>query len=399
MSRTKRDLSNNTEVETLMVDPQRIALVANTTWNIANFRKNIMEALHNEGFEVLVVSPVDEYLDEILQYEYVKHVPIKHLSRKGINPFQDLRLLFELSRIYKKEKIDLTIHYTIKPNIYGSLASRRNSIPTISAITGLGYTFIHNGLINKISKTLYRLALQYNEKVIFENHDDRILFIKAGLITQDQGISVKGCGINTQHFRPMPRKLEQEQVVFTFIGRLLYDKGIKEFVEAAKKVKVAHPEVAFWVLGDIDKDNPAAIKQQELDNWINDEVIVYKGFVRDVRTLIRESDCVVLPSYREAIPRAIQEGMAMGKPVISTDVAGCREAIEEGKNGYLVPIRDANALADAMLKFMALSEAAQENMGQYGRQKVLKEFDDRIIAQHFVDTINLVFNQTARQYS
>lgn len=373
-----------------MVHKQRIALVANTTWNISNFRKNILKALHEAGFEILVIAPVDEYIDYLTDFPYVKHISVKHLSRKGINPLQDLLLTLELIRLYKKQKVDLTLHYTIKPNLYGSFAARYLGTANISVITGLGYTFIHNGLINRLSTFLYRIALVSNSKVIFENHDDRILFLNNKLVAAAQALSVKGCGVDITHFQPIPKSSYQNTLVFIFVGRLLYDKGITEFVAVAKKIRMLYPTVQFWILGEIDTQNPAAIKETELQEWIAQQHVDYKGFVKDVRPYLAESDCIVLPSYREAIPRAIQEGMAMGKPAISTDVPGCREAIEHGKNGYLVPVQNIDTLFEYVKKMIEMPVAQRIAMGEYGRQKTLNEFDDRLIADQIVAVIQEV---------
>jgi len=377
-----------------MIHKQKIALVANTTWNISNFRKNILKALHEAGYDLIVIAPIDENIDYLEDYPYVKHLPLSCLSRKGINPINDLLLIWELSRKYKEEKIDLVIHYTIKPNLYGSFAARFLRLANISAITGLGYTFIHNGLINRLSTFLYRIALQSNNMVIFENQDDRILFLRKKLVKSDQAISVKGCGVNIDYFKPRPKVEQIDALIFTFVGRLLYDKGITEFVEVAKRIRKIYPKVKFWILGEIDTQNPAAIKEKELSTWVENQFIEYKGFVKDVRPYLAETDCVILPSYREAIPRAIQEGMAMGKPVITTDVPGCREAVEDGKNGFLVPVQNVDILFERVKQMIELPPEIRLAMGSYGRQKVLNEFDDRLIANQFVEVIKLVLQRT-----
>ncbi len=357
-------------------------IIANTTWNIQNFRLNIIQMLLDNGFEVTTVAPNDEFMEYLKDFPQVKHISLKYLSRKSLNPLTDLSLILELGQIYKRIQPDVTIHYTIKPNIYGSIAAYRTGHKCISVVTGLGYTFIHNGLIGFISKMLYRIALKTNQKVIFENNDDRLLFIDQKIMTANKAISVKGCGIDTHHFSPR-EILNPDKDIFLFIGRLLYDKGIREYVRAAEIVKKKHPHAQFWIAGNIDEENPAAITRRDLDQWIRKGVIEYKGFVHDVRDLIQQSSCVVLPSYREAIARALQEGMAMGKPVISTDVAGCREAVDDGKNGFLVPVRDAVALSKSMTNFMSLNQDRRKEMGENGRAKVLGQFDERIIAEDY----------------
>jgi len=366
-------------------------IIANTTWNIQNFRLNIIQTLLDNGFEVVTVAPDDEFMEFLSEYPKVKHIPLKNLSRKSLNPIVDMALISELRGIYKKEQPDVTIHYTIKPNIYGSIAANSTGHKCISVITGLGYTFIHNGIVGWVSKKLYRFGLKNNQKVIFENNDDRLLFIEQKILQESMAISVKGCGIDSEYFAPRDTLVKDDNI-FLFIGRLLYDKGIREFVEAARIVRTTKPNAQFWIAGNIDEEYPAAITEQDLQAWIDEGIIEYKGFVHDVRDLIHQSSCVVLPSYREAIARALQEGMAMGRPVISTDVAGCREAVDHGENGFLVPVKNAKALSDSMLHFLTLDKEKRKEMGRHGRAKVLSQFDERIIAKDYMDIVNEVLD-------
>ena len=368
----------------------KIAIVANSTWNIYNFRLNVIKLLIQNNFEVVVIAPVDHYISYLNQFSEVRHVPLRSLSRKSTNPLKDLSLTRELYQIYCRERPDLVIHYTVKPNIYGGFAARQCGIKYLSTITGLGYTFLHDSLIRQLTQWLYRMAFRHSEKVIFENQDDRQLFIEEGIIRPEAGISLKGCGVDIQYFSPNGFVKPPDTLVFTFIGRLLYDKGIDEFVRAAALVKKDFPEAEFWVVGDIDEENPAAISHDQLLAWMQSGVIRYFGPTSDVRYYIKQSDCIVLPSYREAIPRVVQEGMAMRKPIITTDTPGCREAGEEGKKGFLGPIKDAEGLAAAMRRFRQLSPDQKHTMGRYGRQKAEREFDDRLISRQIVDIIEAV---------
>jgi len=366
----------------------RIALVANSTWNIYNFRQNIINKLLAEGHEVTVIAPVDEYLEYKEKYPKIKHFGLKTLGRDSTNPFRDLLLTFELIRRYAQVKPDLIIHYTNKVNIYGGIASKIKNIDSVAIVTGLGYPFIHQGLIQKITSFLYKMTTRFHKKVIFENIADRELFEERNIISEGQGISIKGCGVDVNYFKPRKEAGKNAEIIFTFIGRLLYDKGIKEFVQAAQLIRQENNKIKFWVVGDLDPENPAAIDKEKLANWVNKDYIEYHGFRRDVRKYIDQSSCIVLPSYREAIPRTITEGMSMAKPVITTDVAGCREAVEENKNGFLAEAKSSESLAEAMRKFIALSDKEVLEMGEYGRQKVLNEFDDRKIANSIYEIIS-----------
>ena len=367
-----------------------IALVANSTWNIHNFRLNLLDKFIGEGHDVIVIAPVDQYIEYKEKYPAVKHVALRSLDRDSKNPLKDLVLIAELTRKYKRLKPDLVIHFTNKPNIYGAIAARRAKVDSIAIVTGLGYAFIHNGFIKSVTTALYKYTSKYHKKFIFENIEDRELFENENIITKGQGISVKGCGVNTTYFHPYPNQEVNEAMVFTFVGRLLYDKGVKEFVEAARIIKLRHPKTQFWLVGELDPDNPATVEKDELIEWVDSDIVYYHGFQRDVRPFISKSDCVVLPSYREAIPRTITEAMAMAKPVITTDTAGCREAVEEEVNGYLAKLRDANDLAESMQKIISLTEEERKSMGQAGRNIVMNQFDDRLIANHIYDIISKI---------
>lgn len=376
------------KIKTTLSRYKTIALVANSTWNIHNFRLNLIDKLVDEGHEVIVIAPVDEYIEYKENYPKVKHIALRSLDRDSTNPIKDLILIAELTRKYKRLKPNLIIHFTNKPNIFGAIAARRAKIDSIAIVTGLGYAFIHNGFIQRITSALYKYTSKYHKKFIFENIEDRELFENENIIRKGQGISVKGCGVNTTYFQPYPNGEHKEGITFTFVGRLLYDKGVKEFVDAAKLIKIKHPSAKFWLVGELDPDNPATVEKDELIEWVDSDIVYYHGFQRDVRPFISKSDCIVLPSYREAIPRTITEAMAMAKPVITTDTAGCREAVEVGLNGYLAKLRDAKDLALSMQKIMALSYEERKSMGQAGRDIVMNQFDDRLIANHIYDIIS-----------
>ena len=359
----------------------KIALVANTTWNIYNFRLNVIRKLMDEGHEVIVLAPVDEYISYQWKIQGVRHYPIHSLRRDSINPMRDIQLTIELLQLYREHKPDLIVHYTVKPNIYGGIAPRIAGIPSIAVVTGLGYAFIHNGFVKQTTKALYKLSSRYHRKVVFENKDDKNLFIEEKLIRPDKGVAVNGCGVNLQYYHPMPAPDMEVPLTFTFIGRLLYDKGIEEFIQAARKVKQSHPGIRFWILGEIDRDNPSAIRRDDLLKWVRDETVEYHGPAQDVRPFIAASDCIVLPSYREGMSRVIMEAMSMERPVITTDTAGCREAVEQGYNGIVIPVGDTEALARAMLDFRALTKEEQRTMGEHGRLRAEELFDESKVAE------------------
>ena len=360
-----------------------IALVANSSWNIYNFRQPLIKQLKLSGYRVLVVAPVDEYIHYLNDSYFTRHIPLRFLAAQRKNPLWDLLLLWELYRIYRNERPGLVLHFTIKPNIYGSLAARWAGIPCIPTVTGLGYTFLHNGLLGRLARRLYQLAFRSVPHAIFHNEDDRQVFLREGLITKERSLVIPGSGVNTNHFRPLPQP-ETDKFIFLFIGRLLHDKGIREFTAAAQRLRRLAPQAECWVVGQLNPEYPAAVTQQELVQWIEEQHIRYLGATNDVRPYIKQAHVLVLPSYREGLPRAILEAMAMGKPILTTDTAGCRETVEPGRNGCLVPARDAVALAEAMVEFYHLSKEERQAMGDYSRQKVLRQFDEKIIVEAYL---------------
>ncbi len=366
----------------------KIAIVANTTWNIYNFRLNILEILLKNNFEIYVIAPVDKYIFYKEKYPQVTHIQLKHLGRDSTNPLKDITLFFEFVRIYRQLKPDLVLHYTVKPNIYGGMAAGYLKIPSIAVVTGLGYAFIHNGFIKKISKLLYRFSSNFHKRFIFENQDDKKLFIDEKLIPESKCLSIKGCGVNTHFFSPAKTNHEHDKLIFTFIGRLLYDKGVLEFVEAAKIVNTKYKNVEFWLIGEIDYSNPAMVREEDLVTWIKNDTVKYLGFKENIKKYIAQSDCIILPSYREGLPKTIIEAMSMEKMVIATDTAGCREAIEHEKNGLLVPIKDSNALAQSIEQMINLKYEDRLTMGKEGRKKALEEFDDKLIAHDIYKSIS-----------
>jgi glycosyltransferase involved in cell wall biosynthesis len=375
-------------------DPKKIktvALVANSTWNIYNFRLNLIDKFIAEGMDVVVIAPVDEYLTYKEKYPTVRHYGLRLLDRDSTNPIKDFLLLLELIRRYKKIKPDIILHFTNKPNIYGGIAAKIAGIKSIAVVTGLGYAFINKGLVRAVMTWLYKITATYHSKFIFENIEDRELFGQLGIVSGPKAISVKGCGVNTTWYHPFPNGQTKEKTIFTFIGRLLYDKGIREFVEAARQIKSMRQDVAFWVVGELDAENPATIDKDDLVRWVDEDVVYYHGFIKDVRNIIAASDCIVLPSYREGLPRIIIEGMSMAKPVITTHTAGCEETVEEGVNGYLVPIKDTQGLTQAFNQFLSLTHQKQVDMGLAGREKAVEEFDDQKIAEEIYMEISALF--------
>lgn len=370
-----------------------IALVTNTTWNIYNFRQNLIDKFIKEGFEVVVIAPIDEYIHYKEKYPEVRHFNLRMMDRDGMNPFKDFLMILELIRKYRKARPDIVLHFTNKPNIFGGMAAWLAGVKSIAVVTGLGYAFINKGITRRIIQYLYKWTAPFHRKFIFENTEDRQLFGHLKIVPTSRSVSVKGCGVNTLDFAPRTVAIENDKLVFTFIGRMLYDKGIREFVEAARIVKSKYNKVEFWIIGELDAKNPATMDKDELVRWVEEKIVNYHGFLKDVRPAIAESSCIVLPTYREGMPRVVTEAMSMAKPVITTDTAGCRETVVDGVNGYIVKVKDVQGLVDAMEKFIKLDDSEKKDMGIKGRQKAISEFDDKIIATDIYSIVTDVLNE------
>jgi glycosyltransferase involved in cell wall biosynthesis len=361
---------------------RRIVLAANSAWHVANFRPQLIRALTSRGYQVIVAAPADG--DGRLAALGVRQVEID-LSRSGLNPIADLRLLAAYGRILKRERPLAFLGFTIKPNIYGCTVCRLLGIPAVPNVTGLGTAFIRRGPLLWLVSALYRVALRRAEVVFFQNPDDRALFLDRGLVKPAQARLLPGSGVDLKRFAASP--LPEGPVTFLFVGRILGDKGVHELVEAARVVHRSHPDVRVRLLGPIDGDNRTAISRAELAGWVGEGIVDYLGETDDVRPFVAEATAMVLPSYREGLPRSLLEGAAMGRPLIATDVPGCREVVEEGVNGFLCRVRDPASLADAMQRFIALSPDARQAMGSAARAMVERRFSEEHVIAAYLEAI------------
>ena len=362
-----------------------IAIVINTSWNIYNFRLGLLKVLQKEGYRIVAIAPVDDYSPklEALGVEYHNIT----INNKGTNPVEDLKLIAAFYQLYKKIKPDVLLHYTIKPNIYGTVAARLAGIPVISNISGLGTVFLNNKLSSNVARLLYKIALQSPKKVFYQNSDDRQLFIDSRLVSKDKTGLLPGSGIDTVKFSPVDQHKINDKFSFLFIARLVKDKGLLEYVEAARLLKVNYPDVHFKVLGAFYPGNPTAIKPDEMARWEQENIIEYLGTDNDVASVIAKSDCVVLPSYREGLSRVLLEAASMAKPIVTTDVPGCRDVVEDGANGFLCRVKDAEDLALQMDKMIQLEPSKLIGMGKKGRDKVINEFNEKIVIDRYISAI------------
>lgn len=364
-----------------------IAIVANSTWNIYNFRLDLIRKLRNEGFQIIVIAPVDEFIHYLNELKFIQHIPLKHLQPHRKNLVYDLKLLLELYYIFIRYRPDLILSYTVKPNIYGSIAAKMARIPSIATLTGLGYAFLHKNWINNIVTQLYRLALPHPFKVVFHNADDLTHFREQGLVQAKQAMVIPGSGVNINYFKPRPKPKDTGKFIFLFIGRLLRDKGLYETVDAIREVKHWAKHAECWVAGELSPKNPMAVAKEQILQWQQEGVIRYLGRRNDIRSLLQKAHVVVLPSYREGMPRSILEAMAMAKPILTTSVPGCRDTVEPGKNGYLVPPNQVRPLVKQMLKLYQDEGAVLEQMGRHSRELVHQKFNTQRINQAYLRLI------------
>ncbi|UCH51409.1 MAG: glycosyltransferase family 4 protein [Chloroflexota bacterium] len=373
----------------------KLILVSRCSWTLYNFRTGLMRAAKQQGYTVLGGgSGGDGYEHKIEDIGIPFHrLPV---SFKPINPLADLYLLWSLYHWYRRERPEIVHHFTIKPVIYGTIAARIAGVPKIAnTITGLGYAFMGERLtwLQWIVERLYKISLAGAHFTFFQNEDDLNYFLQRRLVLPDQTDLLPGSGVDTDYYSPEQGnndKRTMRSVTFLMMARLLRDKGVYEFSEAARLVKAKYPGTAFHILGSRDERNPTVVPQKDLDRWQSEGVVTLLGETEDVRPYLGRADIFVLPSYREGTPRSLLEAAAMGRPIITTDAVGCREVVDHEETGLFVPIKDAEALAQAMIRMIENPEM-RERMGKAGRKKIEREFDERIV----IDKIMKVYDARA----
>lgn len=361
----------------------KIVLIDNTAHHLFT-QQHLYNSFTQAGHQLMLICPNDgDYFIKMQNMGY-QCFDIA-LDGKSLNPINNLLLIKQLHRLFKQISPDIIFSFTIKPNIYSAIISKWLKIPVVPNITGLGYVFLQENLLTKLIVNLYKFAFSGLGYVVFQNKDDMQVFIDKQILSPHSTIiSVPGSGVSLSKFPFVGYTNNSNAVTFLYSGRLLWDKGIGELIEAFRIVRSKYPEVKLKFIGNYFLANPAAIKPEEFEAWQRELDIEYLGMVDNVSEVIASVDCIVLPSYREGMPRAILEGSSMGKVVITTDAVGCRDSVEDEKTGYMCKVRDANDLADKMLKFMQLSIAQRQEMGVAGRKKMELEFDQNIVIDKYL---------------
>ncbi|BDD16672.1 glycosyl transferase [Marivirga tractuosa] len=349
---------------------------------------SLIQALIKDGHEVVAIAPHDEYTVKLIEagceFEDVT------MDSRGASPIRDTGLTFELHNIYKRVKPDIILHYTIKPNIYGTLAAAWLGIPVINNVSGLGTIFLNEDWISKIALSLYRFSFKFPKKVFFQNHEDYQLFMDKKLIQRNICEVIPGSGIDLNEFTPHPpqEKAEGEPFEFLMISRLIIDKGIREYVAAAAILQERGMNAKFNLLGKLDELHSRGISAKELNFWIEEGYINYLGSTDDVRPFINNADCVVLPSYREGTPRTLLEAAACAKPIVASNVPGCNNIVDHRLNGILCKVKDEDDLALKMKEMYYMAPELRHKMGEKGREIVERRFDHNLVIERYLKAID-----------
>ena len=363
----------------------KIVLSANSSWNIYNFRLNIIKKLLIKH-KVIILAPQDEYTDKLVKLGCIFHNI--EIDSHGISAYKDLGLTINYFFKLKKIKPDYFISFTIKPNIYGSFCANILSIKVINNISGLGTVFINKGILLFISKILYKFSLRRSDKVIFHNKADESLFIKMNIINKNKSEVIPGSGVDLSlyKFKKLVEK-PKDKLSFLFIGRYIIEKGIIEYIEAATLVKKKFPNITFKTVGFFEFSNKSSIDKNLLNSYKEQNIIEILESKDDIISYIEQSDCVILPSYREGMPRSLLESSAIGRPLIAADVPGCNSLIKEDFNGHLCRVKDSLDLSKAIIKHINLSYEKRCSISQNAFDNVRKFYDEKFVINKFISII------------
>ncbi|MBW1649361.1 MAG: glycosyltransferase family 4 protein [Deltaproteobacteria bacterium] len=370
---------------------KKLLFIINDPFFFISHRLPIALEAKKRGYIVMIAAPYNKDAEKILTEKGFAFYPVK-LSRSGVNLFEELKTIIELYKLYREIRPDIIHNVTIKPVLYGGILAKITKIPAVvSAITGLGFVFISKGFFANIRRFLiifiYRIALSHkNLKVIFQNPDDLNMFIEKKLIKKDQAELILGSGVDTSEFYPSFEP-KTKPAVITMASRMLWDKGVGEFIAAAEYLKEKGVYAKFFLAGDTDSGNPASVSEKQLKKWHDKNIVEWLGFKKDIRKIFEMSNVVCLPSYREGLPKVLIEAASCGKPIITTDVSGCKEIVKHGKNGLLVPAKDYIALASAMERLINDKEM-RIKMGKEGRSIAEADFKIESVVEKTIAIYN-----------
>lgn len=363
----------------------KISIVANTSFYLFNFRFNFISTLINNKYEVIIVCPLDKYTKYLIDLGCIHH-PI-NVNSKSKNPFFDLILFFRYYLFYSKIKPDLVLNFTTKPNIYSTIAAKYTKSQTINNISGLGIGFVEKTFISRIIKILYKYSQNMATVVYFQNTDDHNYFLKNNLINNN-GFVLPGSGVDINKFKyEKIQFINSNKFIFLFNSRMLYSKGVELLFQAGMKLYKEHYNFEIIIFGQSNVSNSDAISNDQIQNWCKQPFFTYKGFTDDIKSALINSHCVVLPSfYKEGTPKSLLEALSIGRPIITTDMPGCRDTVSN-LNGFLVKPRDVNSLFESMKRILNLSFDDLITMGENSRQLAVNKFDDNIVINEYMSCI------------
>lgn len=361
----------------------KIIISINTSWNIFNFRLGLIKALQAKEHQILAVAPSDDYVS-LLEQEGVECYSI-NLNSKGTNIKEDLKLIRSYYNLFKELKPDLILSYTIKPNIYGNYAAKALGISVINNISGLGTLFIKKNLSTLIAYGLYKTAFLKSDWVFFQNSEDQKLFQKKNLINPEKTSIIPGSGVNIEKFKT--NRVENSGQAILFVGRLIGDKGIREFIEAAKLLIKENSNLRFKIVGELGYNNKTAVSKEELENWLRLPQIEYLGKVDNMKEVFEKVDIMVLPSYREGLSKSLIEACAMSLPIVTTNVPGCRDVVKDGYNGFLCEPKDSVGLANKMSALIKAPEKKRLEMGENARRTAVQKFDEKLVIDLYLEKV------------
>lgn len=369
----------------------KIAISLNSSWNLVNFRSGLIEALAGKGYDVVGLAPLDSYSKHLKKINCT-FIPIK-IDTNGRNPFKDLLLFFRYLWVLNREKPHIYLGFTVKPNIYGSLAAHILGIPVINNIAGLGRAFSGKNKLISFITILYKISLHQSWKVFFQNKTDLNTFIKLKIIEEKFTYVLPGSGVNLIKYKPIPKTRNDKKIKFLLVSRLLWEKGINEYVESAKLIKKDYTDIEFLILGFLNENDSQYVPLKYLKEWHRNGIINYLGISDDVRAIMSDADCVVLPSYyKEGTPKTLLEAAALAKPIITSNTPGCNDVVKHMHNGFLCLPKSTKDLTEKMVEFIHIDNNKKSVFGKNSRVIAEKYFDERIIIQKYQKSIfNIIY--------
>lgn len=365
-----------------------ILIICNCASGLEAFRGMLIRELIKEGNTVSAIIPLVDIQKELISEKRIEemgcrliHIP---MERRGMNPIHDLKLMIAYACAIEQERPDLVITYTIKPNAYGGIACRLLHVPYAANITGLGTAFQNDGLLRKFVSTLYKIALKKARVIFFENEENQQIILNAGIIRKEQAYLLNGAGVDLERFSCQPYPEENERIRFLFIGRIMKEKGVDELFDAMKKLRADGVACSLDILGGFDEDYSAIIEVYEQEGWLK-----YWGYQDDVRPFIANCHCFVLPSWHEGMANTNLECAASGRPVITSNIHGCMEAVEDGVTGFLCEKQNAESLYQVMKGFCELSQEEKQNLGRHGRERMEMYFDKTVVVKNTICALGL----------